>query len=160
MDKEFENLLEDLDSGEEVKTKYGACYAYSPDVVEELKQAIIKLKEIKEAKPSEALKCVDVLKEDGCITTLYQGKALETIRQYILKAQELEKENAEYKKVLSIIKEKPQAELSLIQLGKIKTYEEYLDRTQHWDGIYWDMVYTQEEFKSLNHYFEKNIQKQ
>ena len=29
----------------------------------------------------EALKCVDVLKEDGCITTMYQGKALETIKQ-------------------------------------------------------------------------------
>ena len=56
------------------------------------KQALTELKQIKETKASEALKCVDVLKEDGCITTLYQGKALETIRQYILKAQKQEKE--------------------------------------------------------------------
>ena len=40
MSKELEALLEDLDSGEEVKTKYGICYAYSPDVVEELKQVL------------------------------------------------------------------------------------------------------------------------
>ena len=48
MEKEIENLLEDLDNGEEVKTKYGTCYAYSPDVVEELKQAITELKQIKD----------------------------------------------------------------------------------------------------------------
>lgn len=55
-------------------------------------ESLQELQVIKEAKPSEALKCVDVLKEDGCITTLYQGKALETIRQYILKVQEQGKE--------------------------------------------------------------------
>ncbi len=55
MQKELENLLEDLDSGEEIKTKYGICYAYSPDVVDELKQALTELKQIKKAKPSEAL---------------------------------------------------------------------------------------------------------
>ena len=49
VEKEIKNLLEDLDSGEEVETKYGVCYAYSPDIVEELKQAIIELKTIKNA---------------------------------------------------------------------------------------------------------------
>ena len=66
------------------------------------KQALLELKAIKEVKPSEALKCVGVLKEDDCITTLVQGKALETIRQYILKAQEQEKKL----KALEIIKNK------------------------------------------------------
>jgi predicted choloylglycine hydrolase len=40
MDKEIKNLLEDLDSGEEVHTKYGICYAYTPDIIEELQQAL------------------------------------------------------------------------------------------------------------------------
>lgn len=61
MNKELEKLLEDLDSGEEVKTKYGICYAYSPNVVEELKQALTE-KQIKEAKPSEAMECLEKIK--------------------------------------------------------------------------------------------------
>lgn len=53
-------------------------------------------------------------------------------------------------KALEIIKEKPQAELSLIQLGKIKTYEEYLKYTEQWElDLYSDMVYTEEEFNLL-----------
>lgn len=53
-------------------------------------------------------------------------------------------------KALEIIKEKPQAELSLIQLGKIKTYEEYLNYTNYWElDLYGDMVYTEEEFNLL-----------
>lgn len=104
-----------------------------------------------------------------CQITLTRNQATEFVEEHkkveqafleYEKVQELEKKNAEYKEVLRIIKEKPQAELALIQLGKIKTYEEYLDRTQHWDGIYWDMIYTQEEFDLLKHYLEKNIQKQ
>ena len=57
MTNELENLLEDLDSGEEVKSKYGVCYAYSPDIVEELRQALTELKAIKETKSSETLEC-------------------------------------------------------------------------------------------------------
>ena len=57
MINEFENLLEDLDSGEEVKTKYGVCYAYSPDIVEKLKRALTELKTIKETESSEASEC-------------------------------------------------------------------------------------------------------
>ena len=49
MNKELENLLEDLDNGEEVKTKYGVCYAYSPDVVEEFRQALQRLEQIDKA---------------------------------------------------------------------------------------------------------------
>ena len=67
-----------------------------------LDKAYETLKQFIEADIGEALKCVDMLKEDGCITTLYQGKALETIRQYILKAQEQEKENTELKQSKSL----------------------------------------------------------
>lgn len=62
----------------------------------------------------------------------------------------------EQEKVLNIIKEKPQASLYLIQLGKIKTYEEYLEYTSTWDLEEWgDMVYTKEEFYTLLNYFGK-----
>ena len=62
----------------------------------------------------------------------------------------------ENEKILNIIKEKPQAELSLIQLGRIKTYEEYLDYTYGWElDLYGDMVYTKEEFNTLLNYFRK-----
>lgn len=74
----------------------------------EIRYCIVKIKEreqrleaIENSKPSEALECVDILKEDGCITTLTQGKALETIRQALLKAQEQEKELTIVEKVKS-----------------------------------------------------------
>jgi hypothetical protein len=158
-------------------------------------------------KELEALNCVDILKEDGCITTIYQGKVLETIRQalielktikenniskaieyvdYLIKASEealalgrsvnrnyhntftvdkieklkyikliLQNKNKE-KLAFDIIKNKPQAELSLIQFGKIKTYDEYLDYTDKWDlEEYGDLVYTEDEFNLLVEVFKQ-----
>ncbi len=102
--KELENLLEDLDSGEEIETKYGICYAYSPDVVDELKQALIELQAIKESNPSEALeetkeffkrRCVANCghnANESCICKIAQCfKELENVEQVLLKAQEMEK---------------------------------------------------------------------
>jgi len=154
-------------------------------------------------KELEALKCVDILKEDGCITTVYQGKVLETIRQalieleaiktnnlskaiecvdYLIKVQEdalalsrshnnnfiidkIEKlkyirqilqNKSKEKLAFDIIKNKPQAELSLIQFGTIKTYEEYLDYTDKWDlDEYGDLVYTEDEFNLLVEVFKQ-----
>lgn len=100
---EFEKELEDDCNNEWLKR-----------VVAGMKECYARLKAIENAKPSEALEYVDMLKEDGCITTLYQGKALETIRQALLKAQEQEnkikileyknnllKKNAEYVEIIS-----------------------------------------------------------
>jgi len=59
---------------------------------------------------------------------------------------------------VDIIRNKPQAELSLIQLGKIKTYEEYLHYTSEWElDLYGDMVYTEEEFKILKNVFNPDM---
>ena len=113
-----------------------------------IEEALTELKAIKESKPSEALNCVDILKEDGCITTLYQAKALNTIRGYILKAQELEK-------VLEIIKKKD------VDIKSLKLAENWLDYytiVKHKTGKNTEL--TQEEFDTLKRYFEKNIQKQ
>ena len=59
-----------------------------------IEKALKDYESIDNSNPSEALECVEALKEDGCITTLYQGKALETIRQALLQAEQ-------YKKVLN-----------------------------------------------------------
>lgn len=103
--------------------------------------------EIESANPSEALECVDVLKEDGIITTLYQGKALETIRQALLKAQEQEKENAEYKIVLKIIFEK---NVDIVYLKDSNNIEEY---NNHFGCVICKL--TEEEFNLLKRYCDK-----
>lgn len=57
-------------------------------------------------------------------------------------------------KALEIIKNKPQYELYLIQLGKIKNYNEYLEIVRDWDLEYGgDMEYTEEEFNLLREVF-------
>ncbi len=105
-----------------------------------LKNALAELKAIKEADPSEALKCVDILKEDGCITTLYEGKALETIRQSLLKAQSNEL-------ILKIINKKT---VSIFQLRCCKNVNEYNDlKFTEFEKL------TQEEFVLLKRWIEK-----
>lgn len=49
-------------------------------------------------------------------------------------------------KALEIIKNKPQIEITYIQWGKIKTYDEYLKEVCEWDLGYEDMILTKEEF--------------
>ena len=110
---------------------------------ETIKQALTELKAIKEAKPSEALRCVGVLKEEDCITTLVQGKALETIRQYILKAQEQEK-------VLKIIKEKEVNVNTLVNsiIGAIEPLEFYNEKVSE------NLKLTQQEYELLKEVLE------
>ena len=57
-----------------------------------LKSALLELKAIKEAKPSEAMECLEELRSN--LGVIYDD-TLNTIEQALLKAQELEKENAE-----------------------------------------------------------------
>ena len=140
LDRLVQNVFNSCDSDEVLKD------------YETIKQALTELKSIKEAKPSEALKQVTYL---SAILPDWQRvnngvDSLSVIKQALLKAQKQEKELEKYKKVWEIVKEKPQAELSLIQLRKIKTYEEYLSYTDLWDlDEYGDLVYTEEEFKLI-----------
>ncbi len=110
--------------------------AYKEEV-ETIEQALQRLESIDNAKPSEALECVGVLKEEGCITTLVQGKILETIRQYILKAQEQEK-------VLRVIKNIIKFGDDLNSILDFDTYEEYCKHSCDYD-----YELTQEEFNFL-----------
>lgn len=135
---EFEKHLEDDPNNEWLKR----C-------IKGMKSCKQRLEAIDNANPSEALEELEkdikgrvILAEDR------QLKLCAVIKATLLKAQEQEK-------VLEIIKEKPQAELSLIQLGKIKTYEEYLKYTDTWDSYYWEYEYTEEEFDLLKRYFNE-----
>ena len=108
MSKELENLLEDLDSGIEVKTKYGLCYAFSPDVIEAVKKVLHRLEAIDNANPSKALECleridntlclnnikskldfgIDTEEHTDCDSVIGMTEDLEYIKQALLKAQE------------------------------------------------------------------------
>ena len=50
---------------------------------------------------------------------------------------------------IDIIRNKPQAELYLIQLGEIRTYEEYILLTKKWFSKYENVKYTEEEFNII-----------
>lgn len=122
---------------------------------EEYQKMCNRLEAIDNANPSEAMECLKRIDNhvdkdyDYCQRGDY-NKDYNTLEATLLKSQKQEKELVKYKKFWEIVKEKPQAELSLIQLGKIKTYEEYLDYTDKWElDLYGDMVYTEEEFNLL-----------
>ena len=107
------------------------------EALDTIKQALTELNQIKGTEPSDALNCVGVLKEEGCITTLVQGKILETIRQYILKAQEQEK-------VLKVIKNIIKFGDDLNSILGFDTYEEYCEHSRDYN-----YELTKEEFDSL-----------
>ena len=139
MDKEFEAFRDILG----ILSAVSGCEVdMDSERIKTVQQALTELKAIKEAKPSEAMECLEKL------PYMSQGygnwkEYYNTIKQALLKAQEQDK-------ALEIIKKKPQAALSLIQSGKIKTYKEYLSYT-NWEGIDWDWenMYTEEEFNTL-----------
>lgn len=111
-------------------------------------QALQRLEAIDNANPSEALKCVGVLKEDDCITTLVQGKALETIRQYILKAQEQEK-------LLKVILKK-RIDLESFYSTFVKDNLDYKYYEKYY-GTYGLEKLTQEEFELLKKVFYEMV---
>ena len=201
MDKEFEAL----------KTIKIKCHPNSnpnpivDEALEIIESALTELEQIKEANPSEAIKCLnkiegfmryyevnDTYKDE--LTTIKQAllkqlsgsqytniyideavkpsEAMEcleklpymsqgygnwreyynTIKQALLKAQELEKENTEYKEVLTLIKNK------MVDLDVIAASDGYImynakmgDR--HPDTPFKDFALTEDEFNKVKRYF-------
>ncbi len=84
-----------------VKINDGACYKKELKTLIAIKQALTELKQIKEAKPSEALEWIEEIKNYFPYVDLGNGqeyvcqKEFSTISQALLKAQEQEKEIAE-----------------------------------------------------------------
>lgn len=141
MDKVFKALddLFDLVTCQGSFEKGQKCY----DILEE---AITELKAIKEAEPSEALKGLKHIKKyyvpEPCSSTTYDY--LEIIQQTLLKTQFLEKENADNKRVLEIIKEK---DVDIYILNSCKTVDEYNSKIVHIVGETREL--TQDEFDLL-----------
>ena len=120
--------IEDLDCViRKEKTNYGVCYLYSRKVVEEFRQALKRLEAIDNAKPSEAMECLDNLENSLSLAnellrvtdTSAMDNYITTIKQYILKSQEQEK-------VLSIVKEK-NVDLGMVDFfNNVEDYNEWL----------------------------------
>ena len=131
-----------------------------------LKQALTELKAIKEAKPSEAMEKLEEIinyytepQYDVCESSYPNEfkdmweKELNTIKQALLKAQEQEKENAEYKEVLRIIFEKD----VIIRNFKhyVKTYDRNVALKMYNSFVYKDEQLTEEEFDLLKRWSEE-----
>ena len=150
LDKRIKDIKNYLEFNERSETEKG----FTP--TEELQICYLakRMLAIENTNPSEAMKCLEDLRKqvsfansDGCIfDDIYDDiiKDIELIKQDLLKAQEQEKENAEYKKVLKIIKEK-RANINWIE--KCKTLDEYNDTLNHWE-----FALTQKEFDTLKRY--------
>lgn len=124
----------------------------------EIKQALTELKAIKEAKPSEAMECLERIENnilyllsdcdvdvetDTNFLSLKEHKSCEKIRNYILKAQEQEK-------VLEIIKEKDVDLRTLKTCFKVERGLQAYNKHQRKEN-----ELTQEEFDELKRLSEE-----
>lgn len=189
------------------KCRYNDDNLMCPDyeMAKTLKNALTELKQIKEAKPSEALECLGKMIRDFNETTTgmnglgevvvgnelvyFHKKELETIEQALLKAQEQEEDiihykgtvenlrrdntllkelNAEYKRVLEIIKEKCLYTSNLNEVATCLNYNYYKERmSKKHDTVVvkidWNdkalldylKLLTEEEFNTLKRWREK-----
>lgn len=116
----------------------------------------------------EAMKCLNFLKNEsineiaclkGSVTTktLYQlyFANFDTIEQGLIKAQEMENENAELKEALRIIKEK---DVDIFMLNDLENLEDYNGCISIKYGEYYQL--TQEEYDLLMKYFKKDKSKE
>lgn len=111
------------------------------------KQALTELKAIKEAKPSEAIECVEDLIFNFSVDEYVDryDKNLATIKQALLKAQELEK-------VLEIIKEK---KVDIFELKRCSSAKSYNESVCFKIAFIKDYELTEEEFELVKRWSKK-----
>ena len=129
--------------------KYGETYRDHYKIVE---QALTELQAIKEANPSEAFEETKLLRGFNVVELKNDknvNKSLDIIQHALLKAQEQEKENAEYQKVLKILFEKKVDIYVLMDLGTLEEYNEWVLKRY---GTYYQL--TEEDFDLLKRYFK------
>lgn len=115
-----------------------------------IKQALQRLNVIENSKPSKAIECLERIDEE--YSTLDNEDfeiCFNVIKKSLLKAQEMEKENDKYKKVIDIIKEIVNTTEDRLQdILRCKDYEEY-------KGLwYFEITLTKEEFDLLKEVFK------
>ena len=103
MEKEYlENVLEDF---KVIKFKtINAGYDYGFKVWDDIEQALLELKQIKEADIGEAIKALGIIKSE--LWDRDYSKTLVTIENTLLRTQELEKKNAYIEKIKTMMKQK------------------------------------------------------
>ena len=124
-----------------------------------IKASLNRLKAIDNANPSEALEVLSFM--SGYMIPTANGnkflkdfcdKEFSTIKQALLKAQEQEKENAEYKKVLEIIVKKKidvnNFQTSLMVMSNF-TYRYYINNSRDYHTCIMFELLTQEEFELI-----------
>ncbi len=156
----------------ETKNNDGACYKKELKTLIAIKQSLLELKAIKEAEPSEAFERLESffnsrkIYEFNNIFVLNCIKSLNTIKASL---QELEKENAEYKKILEIIKNKClTGSDNLLYVRFSNNYDEYKKTmSKKYDTVVvkidWKdkdlldylKLFTDEEFNTLKRWSEK-----
>jgi len=162
MNKKLENLLIEFDEmGYEPTTLCENPQKEVANFRNRLKQALTELQAIKEAKPSEALEKLESIREYShsltMVNYLVMNSDLDIVKQALLKAQEQEKENTEYKEVLRIIFEKNVdidkikkfIKLDVPKVYNVHYYNEHLWKRKHQKKL------TEEEFDTLKRWSEK-----
>ena len=132
-----------------VKKTYEYLHKYNVDLNSklDLKEALRRLEAIDNSKPSEALKCLEYLDETcGCFALDNEYKAVDTIKQALLKAQEQEK-------VLKTIFEKRIDMWHLVGLLD-QDYEMYIAFCKS-EKYKEDYILTEEEFDLLKSLLEE-----
>jgi len=120
----------------------------TPEELDAIKQALIELQAIKEAKPSEALKYVNgkiadleddlqhytMVDKDKCREFFIKEdlKQFTNIKQALLKAQEQEKENQEYKSLIEEYGLKPHQVREAFLMFKMFEHEPYYNYKNAW----------------------------
>ena len=146
MSKEYLEALEELKHWKETNNENGVVWL-PLFAVEDIENALLELKAIKEAKPSEALEnlieTIRMFGENQIGLDKFEER-YKIIKQALLKSQEQEK-------VLEIIKTKRVI---------IAWFEDtYLTLNEYNAKCEFGYELTEEEFELLKAYFEKNIQK-
>lgn len=147
MSKEYLEALERLYCSGNLQLNYVLSDKHKQDY-ETVEQALQRLESIDNAKPSEALEDFKIIKFKTINAGYNYGyEVWDKIERALIKAQEQEKENAELKKILSIIKEK-RIDIESFYITFIEDEFDY-NHYEKYYGTYGLECLTQEEFELL-----------
>jgi len=156
----FETFLREMKDIEQCPSNYfeSIYWKYKNTLETTIKQALLELKAIKEAEPSEALKCVNELWQDINVENNFRNdfKHLKTIEQALLKLQSIKESNPnEALKILEEVKYAPSFmggnDRYRTYLGSDKLYENDINIIKQY------ILKSQEQEKVLDTVIKKEV---
>lgn len=99
----MDNVFEAL---ERIKNKFIDFFHEDVPDFDVLEQALTELKQIKDAKPSKAMKCLERIDKKDYITEREHKEFYNVVKETLLKTKELEKENTELLQAVAFLKQK------------------------------------------------------